>query len=421
MESPIDNIIKNLNEYFVEIKSNSDHKDEIAKYISMLVIKDIKNLESIETFDDNLLNLMEFLKKNEYGLGNFAKTNISRTAEQSIKVKFDNVQLLYNIYRLYYKNIKNEIIQNMLATEKFDMNVIISNIGNKYYTDFYLQQIAKNPNALYNMEIIRFEVELLMGKYDYNLEQFFYKPICIVQDVTEIKVLPKDCVIFNRLLENNMIFKTPQSDIKDYYTKALCDTDLIVKTADYYSQKFKNKVEDFGVKVLGNISKMDIYPVLEKLSDTQYRNYVIDKLECYKLRRIIEKLKKSPVKLPDSFELQFPHLDSKTMIVSKQKESKAFLDPYDFVQKIKSLRVGEHGKISSKDLFLIVKNIIYKNYDYTEDKIASNTKLAINNIAALSSISLSRRLNPNDSSDKITKIFEESFISDENDLLENLA
>lgn len=453
--NPISNISKHLQDYFIEIKEFSDNAAKIGEFLKIFEIKinnshTIENLQNIETFNDKLSECITFLKDNEYGIGRMAKQNLSRTAEQSYHVKFENIQILYNIYNAYYKSFKRDIITNLVKKnkEKIDIKGIMDDITNSKMTDYYIQLIAQMPTKqsefVFNM--LRLELEFAMNKYNYDIKQFIYVPNYTEMSREFITKIPiGNNIIINRILKNNSIYKTPQSDFKDYYSKCLCENDLLFKTRDTYPYKFKNDVDDFSVefdekKILSFINDIistkdfsnikngkfviqtRVFECLGNMvgsSDKHYRELLVSPFEKYKLCKI---LTHKHLKVSNKLELDFRILDTKVMTMYKNKVVNVKIDSSDFIREIQKCK----GKCELKDVYYMVKNSVYKHYKFNEDNINYSIKTIVNNICIISAKYIIQRLKSvaGRKAEGYHELFHDSFLYDDDNsrlvVLENL-
>lgn len=406
--SPLLNISKHLQEYFTEIKEISENPQKIGEFLKIFEIKisndqTLDTLRNLEEFNDKLIECVEYLRDNEYGIGKMAKQNLSRTAEQSYRVKFENIQILFNIYNSYYKSLKRDIINALVKVSGGKLNVreLLSNVTDTKLIDYYTQLIStssgKNANFIFNM--MRLELEIQMKKYNYDIKQFVYVPNYNSMSTDFISKLPiGNNIIINRIMKKNAIYKTPKSDFKDYYSKCLCDGDLLFKTRDTYPHKFINDTDDFSVefdekKLVGfvdsivnfgdynslgsakQVTQLKVFECIQRGS--VYRELYMDAFEKYKLCKII--LQKH-VPVAGTLTLDFTVLDTKVMTVYKNKIVDVKIDSGGFAAEIKKCK----GKCDLKDIYYIVKNIVYKHYKFTEDNINQSTKTIVNNICILS-------------------------------------
>jgi len=447
--SPLQNISKHLQDYFIEIKEFSDNANKISEFLVIFQIKitnmhNLENLQQLETFNEKLIECINYLRDNEYGIGRAAKQNLSRTAEQSYRVKFENIQIVFNIYTAYYKSFKRDIINTLVKqnTNKVKVSEILENINNSKLVDYYIQlvsdQTGKKAEFIFNM--MRLEIEFSLGKYNYDNKQFIYVPNYTELSKQFIKKLPiGNNIIINRLMKNNAIYVTPKSDLKDYYSKCICENDLLYKTRDWYPHKFINNTDNFSVefdekKVTEFVDKIinakDFttlsvesfiiqFRVFERFDPTTYREMVLSTFEKYKLSKIL--LRPHQI-VEQKLELNFDILDKKVMTMYKNKVADVKIDSSDFAREIQKCK----GKCQLKDVYYIVKNIIYKHYKFNEDNINYSTKTIVNNICILSAKYIMQHLKHAGKKDTESyyELFQQSFMHGEDTsrlvVLENL-
>lgn len=441
-DTPISNITKHLQDYFNEIKEFSDNVAKINEFLKIFEIKiqnthSIENLVQLELFNEKLDECIVYLRDNEYGIGKIAKQNLSRTAEQSYRLKFQDIQLVYNIYNSYYKSFKRDIINSLVAKNrnKIDIRAMLGDITNTKLIDYYLrlvtEQTGKRAEFIFNM--MRLEIELAMGQYNYDQKQFIYVPNYngVAKEFTKKLSVSGNNIILNRRMVKNALYVTPKSDLKDYYSKTICETDEVFKTRDWYPHKFSNDTDDFSAtfdeKVLakvvgavmdGNFDDVGVLNVYECFAKSTYREMYLSSFEKYKLCKLLLR-KHEPVE--GSFDMDFNVLDLKTMTMYKNKVVDVKIDSTDFVKEMQKCK----GKCELKDIYYIVKNIIYKHYKFNEDNINYSIKTVVNNICILSAKYILSHLGHagKQGAEGYHELFQNSFLNDDNSrltVLENL-